>query len=404
MSEYQSSYSSSEKRSFVTVLTRKQFLHHPDISVFRKNIIAASIIAYVGSGVHFLINIVYLGGFLAFMALLVEVSLALGIHLGQSRICSIGMIVYGVILMVLLWASSGAPFGVLAVGAGIYGLIITIKFHNRWRRYLTTNELAPIMVCWNCGSVIKASSICPKCGAAQSGYPGTSVSYDISYSNGGIYDTQTGEICLPSGTLINNRYQILDLIGEGGFCYTYHAYDTLFNTEVAVKEFFPHGVAMRGNSVTVTVHTQNDSIAFDKGKRRFLSEAKGLAAFNTIPDIVSIYDFFESNNTAYITMEYLNGQNLRDYQKSLNYNIPMDYIIFLADKMCQILYEVHSRGIIHRDISPDNIILCNDGALKLIDFGALKQDTLDAQETQTIIVKHGYAPIEQYYGNGRLGV
>ena len=134
-----------------------------------------------------------------------------------------------------------------------------------------------------------------------------------------------------------------------------------------------------------------------------MREARGLAKFNSVPEIVSVYDFFEANGTAYIVMEYLSGQNLKEYWAGLGNQITYDYVYYIADKLCSVLSVVHSNGIIHRDISPDNIFLCEDGTIKLIDFGALTQDMSDMQGTMTIIVKHGFAPIEQYYGKGNIG-
>ena len=211
------------------------------------------------------------------------------------------------------------------------------------------------------------------------------------------------ETHLRQGTIIKERYQICDTIGRGGFCYTYQAYDNLLGIYVAIKEYFPHGVASREYGTTVMVYTHADSVAFEQGKKRFLKEARGLAVFNSIPEIVSVYDFFDSNGTAYIVMEYLKGQNLKEYCAGVGSRLPYEFVYHMAYKLCSVLSVVHLQGIIHRDISPDNIFLCDDGTLKLIDFGALTQEVKDVQGTMTIIVKHGFAPVEQYYGNGKIG-
>ena len=210
------------------------------------------------------------------------------------------------------------------------------------------------------------------------------------------------EIHLDSGTEIRGRYRILELLGRGGFCYTYHAFDNVLGVDVAIKEYFPHGIASRAAGNTVTVFTERDAATFEKGKRRFLEEARALAQFNKKQGIVSVYDFFEEYSTAYIVMEFLSGQNLREYRKSHGAPLDFPFVARVARAMCDILYEVHQKKIIHRDVSPDNIFLCDDGTLKLIDFGALNQ-LMKPVDTVTVILKTGYAPVEQYYKDGIQG-
>ena len=210
------------------------------------------------------------------------------------------------------------------------------------------------------------------------------------------------EIHLDSGTEIRGRYRIQELLGRGGFCYTYHAFDNVLGVEVAIKEYFPHGIASRAEGNTVTVFTERDAATFEKGKRRFLEEARALAQFNKKQGIVSVYDFFEEFSTAYIVMEYLNGQNLREYRKSHGAPLDFPFVAYVAETMCDTLYEVHKKKIIHRDVSPDNIFLCDDGMVKLIDFGALNQ-LMKPVDTVTVILKTGYAPVEQYYRDGIQG-
>ena len=211
------------------------------------------------------------------------------------------------------------------------------------------------------------------------------------------------EIHLSAGAMVMDRYRIIDLIDRGGFCYTYRAMDTRLNIEVALKEFFPHGVASRVEGNTVTVFTHTDEMNFENGKRRFLREARGLAQFNQISGIVSVYDYFEYNSTAYIVMEFLKGQNLKRYMSGMQGNLDSAFVYDVARKMCEVLKIIHSNNVIHRDISPDNIFLCEDGTLKLIDFGALNQDYTGDNSTVTVILKQGYAPFEQYYDDGKQG-
>ena len=211
------------------------------------------------------------------------------------------------------------------------------------------------------------------------------------------------EIHLGIDTIIRGRYRVLKLIGRGGFCYTYKAFDSVLNVNVAIKEYFPHGLASRKSGNTVTVFTEADENMFYKGMKRFLNEARSLAQFNTNPNIVSIYDFFEENNTAYIVMEFLEGEDMKRHIGAAGNVLDFEYVKWLANSMCDTLSQVHEAGIVHRDISPDNIFICSNGSIKLIDFGAVKQSINLNNESVTIILKQGYAPKEQYSSKGRLG-
>lgn len=208
---------------------------------------------------------------------------------------------------------------------------------------------------------------------------------------------------LPPGVVINDRYEIGTVLGAGGFGITYRTWDRVLNNIVCVKEYFPKGVATRTETVTVSALTAQEAASFERGKIRFLNEARNLARFNSLAGTVSIYDFFEANGTAYIVMEYLEGCNMKDYTKANGSIVPFDMLRELSISICDILADIHKAGLIHRDISPDNIFLCKNGSVKLIDFGAAKQEVDDTGASSTIILKHGYAPIEQYSKSGRIG-
>ena len=211
-------------------------------------------------------------------------------------------------------------------------------------------------------------------------------------------------IQLPIGTTIKDRYKVVDIIGRGGFCYTYKASDSLLGVEVAVKEYFPKYVATRYSGERVYVASKTEEDTFERGKERFLIEARNLAKFNGDPGIVTIYDYFEDNNTAYIVMEYLKGQNISQYMKYIGTIPEYDFTAYIADRICDILFQVHEKGIVHRDLSPDNIFLCENGEVKLIDFGAVakRNDSVINTETLEIILKPGYTPIEQYDTSGYI--
>lgn len=205
---------------------------------------------------------------------------------------------------------------------------------------------------------------------------------------------------LAPGTLLIGRYTVGTVLGAGGFGITYRAWDNTLNTQVAIKEYYPQGIVSRSNSSEVTIYNKQEE-SFTHGRARFLKEARSLANLNSNPRTVSIHDFFEENGTAYIVMEYLKGCNLKEY--ITKYSMPFETIHKVAEQMCEALSAVHSIGLVHRDISPDNIYMCEDGSFKLIDFGAVKQSVNDTNLSSTVVLKHGYAPIEQYSKSGNIG-
>ena len=205
---------------------------------------------------------------------------------------------------------------------------------------------------------------------------------------------------------LNNRYTVGTVIGAGGFGITYKAWDNTLEMVVAIKEYFPQGIVLRdytrSESTSVSVYNVMDD-SFMRGKERFLKEARSLAKFNSHPATAAIYDFFEENDTAYIVMEYLDGCNLKEYMEVAGAPIPLELLYAVTRTVSDVLSEVHSLGLIHRDISPDNIFMCKNGLFKLIDFGSVKQGLSDSALSSTIIIKHGYAPIEQYSKSGKIG-
>ena len=215
---------------------------------------------------------------------------------------------------------------------------------------------------------------------------------------------EKGVHILKSGKILNNRYVIEKVLGEGGFGITYKGIDKLLAVEVAVKEYFPQGFVTRNNvySEEITITQMKYEDLFQKGKERFLSEARVLAKFNKEPGIVSVTDFFEENNTAYIVMEYLDGITLKDYIENNGF-LSMDDMLGLMSPLMEALDAVHKEGLIHRDISPDNIMLLSNGGIKLMDFGAARTYTEFGQKSLSIMLKHGYAPEEQYRTHGVQG-
>ncbi len=208
---------------------------------------------------------------------------------------------------------------------------------------------------------------------------------------------------LKPGTVLRDRYLVGAALGEGGFGITYIGMDKTLKLKVAIKEYYPNGFANRNNTVAATISESMSNERkefFYQGKEKFLSEAQILAGFSGKLGIVEVRDFFEENNTAYIVMEYLDGQTLKDKIKGSG-NLPPQQVRELFQPIMLSLKDVHAKGIIHRDISPDNIMLVNDTA-KLLDFGSARMFS-DENRSLSILVKPGYAPLEQYGRKGKQG-
>ena len=210
--------------------------------------------------------------------------------------------------------------------------------------------------------------------------------------------------CLRKETRLIGRYTIEGVLGQGGFGITYLGIDELHEKKVAIKEFFPQGIVTRNIEYedTVTVTFVGEKANYEKGKERFLKEARTMAKFSKDEGIVKALDFFGINNTAYIVMEYLEGITLKQYLRE-NQRIAPEDLIELLVPLIESLDEIHSQGMIHRDISPDNIMVLPDGRIKLMDFGAARDYTEFGEKSLSIVLKPGYAPPEQYQTHGVQG-
>jgi len=215
---------------------------------------------------------------------------------------------------------------------------------------------------------------------------------------------------LPLGTVLREQYMVGKVLGQGGFGITYMGWDLNLEIPVAIKEFYPNGVVSRDTlrSTMVTCGSETLGAAFAHNRERFLREARTLARLREIPGIVGIYNFFQENNTAYIIMEYASGIDLRRYTKLRGGRLEAQELLRLLKPVMGALEKVHEAGLVHRDISPDNIMILADGSAKLLDFGAVRDvgqanvDQALSQSTEAIL-KHGFAPIEQYRRRGSLG-
>ena len=209
---------------------------------------------------------------------------------------------------------------------------------------------------------------------------------------------------LQRNTGLIGRYVIQEVLGQGGFGITYLGIDKLYGNKVAIKEYYPQEIAMRKAQYedVVTVTSIEEKNNYDKGKKRFLDEAQVMARFNKNEGIVKILDFFEANNTAYIVMEYLEGITLKQYLGKYGV-IQFRNLIEMMLPLLEALIEIHSQGLIHRDISPDNIMVQHNSKLKLMDFGAARDYTEFGEKSLSIVLKPGYAPPEQYQTHGVQG-
>ena len=206
-------------------------------------------------------------------------------------------------------------------------------------------------------------------------------------------------------TILNGKYIIGAAMGEGGFGITYVGYDLNLDIRVAVKEYFPSGMVTRGTvgEGSVTMYTSGDPEEYEKEKDKFLFEAKTLAKFDDLPGIVSVRDFFNENGTAYIVMEFIDGISLKEYLNQNGGRISVDQALRMTEPLMKSLSMIHKSGIIHRDISPDNIMITKKGEIKLLDFGAARGVSLDGNKSMSVQLKHGYAPEEQYRSHGKQG-
>lgn len=210
---------------------------------------------------------------------------------------------------------------------------------------------------------------------------------------------------LQPGVVLNGHYLLGRVLGFGGFGTTYIAWDETMSRVVAIKEYLPTIFATRGTEKTkVTVYAGAKGEQFEKGRKQFLEEARKLAKFTgaEFEPIVAVYDFFEENGTAYIVMEYLDGETLKEILKREG-TMSFDAALRIVEPILKALQGVHREGIIHRDIAPDNIKITKDGRVKLLDFGAAREASVNHSHSLSVIYKQGYAPEEQFQSRGEQG-
>lgn len=221
--------------------------------------------------------------------------------------------------------------------------------------------------------------------------------YDVCPHCGNIVDGKDNNSnYLAAGTMLLDRYYIGVALGCGGFGIIYKAYDTMLDVVVAVKEYFPRGMVRRAETGReVYVNIKENEREYRSGLYRFMAEARTLAKFSKHENIVNVYNYYELNQTAYIVMEYLEGLSLKQYLDVNDGRMSVNDCLWVIQSIANGLKSLHKERILHRDISPDNIFLCSNGKVKLLDFGAARL-VLPSEGVAKAIVKVGYAPPEQY--------
>lgn len=201
-----------------------------------------------------------------------------------------------------------------------------------------------------------------------------------------------------------DRYIIGTVVGFGGFGVLYRAWDRKLEHMVAIKEYYPAGMVTRiPGQKEVILYTGKKHDEYKNGLTRFLDEARNTARFSSNPNIVNVFDFFEENGTAYMVMEFLEGVSLKEYISRAGGRLPWQQAVEIGLRIIDALKDVHGAKILHRDLSPDNVFMCDDGKIKLLDFGAARFTGLDDEKTRTIVLKMGFAPPEQYRSKSQQG-
>ncbi len=209
---------------------------------------------------------------------------------------------------------------------------------------------------------------------------------------------------LPPGTILHGKYVLGRVLGQGGFGITYLAWDLNLNLKLAIKEYFPQELATRATGHSqVSIHSGTMYNQYEYGMEKFLQEARMLARFEGHPNIVSVRDYFQVNETAYLVMNYIEGVTLKELIATHGRKLPFAQALGIMMPVMDALKELHNVDVLHRDISPDNIYINKKGQVILIDFGAARQAISEQGRVFSVIIKPGYAPEEQYRSKGVQG-
>lgn len=242
-------------------------------------------------------------------------------------------------------------------------------------------------ICYNCFRSSRADcKFCQFCG------------FPLNYSNQQDYKNT-----LPCGLILFGRYMIGRVLGQGGFGITYLAFDYPSKKYVAIKEYYPRETARRADKTRVIPYNAQRVDGYKYGLRSFVEEAETLAKFTDNPYIVKVYRLFRENGTAYFVMDFIRGHSLAKILQARGGRLHWEEVMILLNPIMRAMQSVHSQKIIHRDIAPDNIVLANDGTVKLLDFGAARYSMGKYSRSLDVILKRGFAPVEQYNRHGKQG-
>jgi hypothetical protein len=240
-------------------------------------------------------------------------------------------------------------------------------------------------ICLGCMAQAGSLEVCPSCGWRK----GTAAA---------------SPLYLAPGTVLNDQYLVGRTLGHGGFGITYLGWDAYLARKIALKEYFPSGVAMRtANGANVGAYSMSFEKDYTWGLERYLEEARVLARFQNHPNIVAVQNFFRAHGTAYMVLEFLDGVTLEAHLERRGGRIDWDTALMIMLPAMDALREVHGASILHRDISPDNIYILRTGQVKVIDFGAARYALGQHSKNLSVILKPGYAPVEQYLTRGIQG-
>ena len=243
--------------------------------------------------------------------------------------------------------------------------------------------------CYSCmGELDRPGGRCPHCGS----------------DNTAAVKAQSSH-ALPCGYLLHGKYLIGRMLGQGGFGVTYIGWDLALELRVCIKEYFPAGAAMRSNTLSTTVTWSGGDSAEElkRGRESFIKEARKAVKLRKLNAVVQVWDVFYENDTAYLVMDYIDGVTLKNHLIETRRPLSEEECVRLLTPVMEDLEEVHARGIIHRDISPDNLMLQPDGTLVLLDIGAAKDLSGGNGQSSVLVAKKGFSPLEQYASGGNIG-
>ena len=240
-----------------------------------------------------------------------------------------------------------------------------------------------INYCFGCMEHIE-SYPCPHCGYAPSG-------------NASAYT-------LRPGSILRGKYLVGKVLGQGGFGITYIGMDLALQRKVAIKEFYPSNCVGResGTNRVLWYDTLQAQNAMQSGQETFLKEARKMSRVSNIGTVVHVFDVFQENETAYICMEFIEGQTLQQLLKQTG-PLPWEKAKEIFLPVIQTMAQVHQQGLVHRDLSPDNLMIQRDGTVKILDLGAAKDLNLNTGVSSMQVAKSGFSPLEQYLSSGESG-